>query len=59
MQGEIRNEVHIGLTISPFDSIGKSSAIDRTASGYENLREKVKKIRQLMSTGTYDADIAQ
>ena len=46
MQREIRNEVHIGATVSPFDSISKSSAIDRTAW-------------QLVSTGTYDADIAR
>ena len=43
MLREIGNEVHIGETVSPFDSSGKSSAIDRTASEYENSREKVKK----------------
>ena len=43
MQREIGNEVHIGATVSPFDSIGRSSAIDRTASEYENSREKEKK----------------
>ena len=59
MQREIGNEIHIGTTVSPFESVGKSSAIDRTASKYENSREKVKKIRQLISAGTYDADIAR
>ena len=47
MQREIGNEVHIGATVSPFDSIGRSSAIDRTASEYENSREKVKKKNQV------------
>lgn len=43
MQREIGNEVHIGATVSPFDSIGRPSAINRTGSEYENSREKVKK----------------
>ena len=59
MQRKIGNEVHIRDTVSPFGSIGKSSAIDRTVSEYENSREKVKKIRQLISTGTYCANIAR
>ena len=58
MQREIGNEVHIGATATAFSSIGKSSAIDRTASNYEDPGEKVEKIRQLISTRTYDADIA-
>ena len=44
MQREIGNEVHVRDTVSPFGSIGKSSAIDRTVSEYENSREKVKKL---------------
>ena len=46
MQREIGNEVDIGATVSPFDSISNSSAIDRTTW-------------QLISKGTYDADIAR
>ena len=38
---------------------GGSSAIDRTASNYNDAREKVKKIRGLIKTGKYDADIAR
>ena len=38
MQWEIRNEVHIRVIVSPFDSTGGSSAIDRTASDYEDAR---------------------
>ena len=40
MQREIGNEVHIGATVTPFSSIGKSSAIDRTAWNYEDSGEK-------------------
>ena len=36
MQREIGNEVHIGATVSAFDSMGGSSAINRTASNYED-----------------------
>ena len=57
MQRETGNEVHIG-PVSPFDSIGKS-AINRTASEYDNSREKIKKMRQLISMETYNADIAR
>ena len=56
---KIGTEVEIGKTISPFESIGKSSVIDRSASVYTNAREEVQKIKQLISTGTYDADIAK
>ena len=57
IQRETGNEVHIG-PISPFDSIGKS-AINREASEYDNSREKVKKMRQLISMETYNTDIAR
>ena len=36
-----------------------SSAIDRTASNYNDAKEKLKKIRELIKTGRYDADIAK
>ena len=60
MQRKIGTEVvEIGNNVSPFDSIGKSSTIDSSASNYTNAKEKVQKIKQLISTGTYDADIAK
>ena len=59
MQREIENRVHIGSAVSPLDDIGVSSAIDRTASNYENAKNKVKNIRQWMSMGSYDVDIAK
>ena len=59
MQGKIGTEIEVGKTISPYDSIGKSSAIDRTASNYTDAGDKVRKIRRLIETGTYDANIAR
>ena len=52
-------EIELAKTASPFNSIGASSAIDRTASNYLNAGEKVRKIRKLIETGTYDSDIAR
>ena len=43
----------------PLDDVGLSSTIDRTASDYTGAREKVKKIRELIRTGNYDANIAR
>ena len=43
MQREIGDEIHLGATVSPFDNVGGSSAIDRTASNYNDAKEKVKK----------------
>lgn len=51
MQREINNEVHLRQTGTPFEIIGKSSAIDKTASNFDSINKKVKKI------GVYDADI--
>ena len=59
MQRKIGTEVEIGNTVSPFDSIDKSSVIDRSASNYTNTGEKVQKIKQLISTGTYDAGMVK
>ena len=53
MQRKIDTEIELGKTVSSFDSIGASSPIDRTAS---NVDEK---IRKLIETSTYDADIAR
>ena len=47
----------MGNTVSPFDNIGKLPAIDRSASNNANIWEKVQKIKQLISTRTYGADI--
>ena len=39
-----RTEVEISNTVSLFDSIGKSPAIDRSASNYKNAGEKVQNL---------------
>ena len=59
MQRKIGTEVNIGKTVSPLDSIGASSAIDRTASNYLNADEKLQKVRKPTKTGRHDADIAR
>ena len=58
MQRKIGAEVELGATVSPFGSIGASSTINRSASNFLNAGEKVQKIRKLIWTGTYDAEIA-
>ena len=59
MQREISYKVFIGNTVSPYDDADRSSGIDRTASNYNDTKEKVNKIRELISTGRYDEDIAK
>ena len=59
MERKISDKIFLGQTVSPFDDIGNSSAIDRTASNYTDAKEKVRKPRELISTGKYDADIAK
>ena len=45
MQREIGNKVFFGQTVSLHDDAGRSSALDRTGSNYNDGKEKVKKIR--------------
>ena len=59
MQREIADKVFLGNTVSPFEDIGRSSAIDRTASNYNDAKEKVQKIKELIKTGRYEEDIAR
>ena len=59
MQREISNRVFLGQTASPLDDVGLSSAIDKTASDYTDAGEKVKKIKELIRTDNYDANIAR
>ena len=58
MQRKTGTEVELGKTVSPLNSIGASSVIDRSASNYINATDKLQKIKNLISTGTYDAGIA-
>ena len=59
MQTEISDRVFLGQTVSPLDDVGNSSVIDGTASNYSDEKEKVRKIRELISTGKCNADIAR
>ena len=47
MQREISDNVFLGNTISPLDDVGRSSAIDRTASNYNDAKEKVDQYRTI------------
>ena len=61
MQRKINNDISLGKTVSLFDNIGASSAIDKTASIFLNATEKVQKQvkKRYKETGEYDADIAK
>lgn len=55
---DIGDDVHIGHTVTLFKSIGKSGAVDKTASHFDNANLKVKIIKGLIQRRNYDADIA-
>ena len=59
MQRKIDNEVQIGKTMSPFDTTGQLSSIDRTPSNFINASEKVQKIKRLTNTGEYDVHLTK
>ena len=46
MQQKISDNVHLGQTISPFDSIGKSAAKDRIASDLTMQMKKLKNSKE-------------
>ena len=59
MLREIGTEIKLGKTISPFNSIGSSSAIDRTAPVFLNASQNVQKKKKKLIDTEYDADIAK
>ena len=59
MEREIGDEIQLVTTVSSFENAGGTSTIDRTVSNYNDAKEKVKRIRELMKTGKYDADVAK
>ena len=59
MQQEISDDVKIGSSVTPVQRVGKSPAVDKTASDFENANLKVKKIRRLIEQGIFDADIVR
>ena len=59
MQREISNKNTLGDTLNPYNDVRRSTAIDRTTSNYNEAKEKVQKIRDLINMGKYDADLAK
>ena len=59
MQREIGTQVDIGKNVSAFDSIGRVPAIDKDASDFDKANTKVTKLKRLVRTGEYDADLAR
>ena len=59
MQREISDRNTLADTLNPIDDAWRSSAIDRTTSNYNDAKEKVQKIRDLINMGKYDADLAK
>ena len=59
MQRQISDKNTLGDTLNPINDARRSTAIDRTTSNYNDAKEKVKKIRDLINMGKYDADLAK
>ena len=59
MQRERSDKNTLGYTLNPINGARHSTAIDRTTSNYYDAKEKVKKIRDLINMGKYDADLAK
>ena len=59
MQREICDENTLGDTLNLINDARHSTAIDRTTSNYNDAKENVQKIRDLINMGKYDADLAK
>ena len=59
MQREISERIFLGETLNPYEDSRKSTVIDRTASNYNDAKEKVQKIRDHIGTGKYDKNLAK
>ena len=59
MQRDISNRNTIGDTLNLINDARQSTGIDRTTSNYNDAKEKVQKIRDLINMGKYDADLAK
>ena len=59
MQRDISDKNTLGDTLNPINDIRRSTAIDRTTSNYNDAKEKVQKIRDLINMGKYDADLVK
>ena len=47
MERQINDNIHLGNTVTPIESVGKSSAINGTTSDFDNANQKVKKKKDL------------
>ena len=59
MQRDISNKNILGESLNPYDDAPKSAAIDRNASSYNDAKEKVQKIRDLINMGKYDSNVSK
>ena len=59
MQRDISDRNTLGDTLNPYNGARRSTEIDRTTSNYDDAKEKVQKIRDLINMGKYDADLAK
>ena len=59
MQRDISNRNTLGETLNPIDAARWLTAINRTTSNYNEAKEKVQKISDLINMGKYDADLAK
>ena len=59
MQRDISNRNTLGDTLNRIDDTRRSTVIDRTTWNYNDIKEKVQKIRDLINMGKYDADLAK
>ena len=58
MQRDISDRNTLGETLNPLGDARRSTAIDETTSNYNDAKEKVQKIQDLLNMGKYDADLA-
>ena len=59
MQRFISDKNTLGDTLNPYNDARRSIATDRTTSNYNDAKEKVQKIRDLINMGKYDTDLAK
>ena len=59
MQRDISDKNTLGDTLNPINDIRRFTAIDRATSNYNDAKEKVQKIRDLINMGEYDADLVK
>ena len=59
MQRDVSNRNTLGETLNPIDAARRLTAINRTTSNYNEAKEKVQKISDLINMGKYGADLAK